>query len=88
MGKQQNAFYILDLFSNSKHVAAHTSTTNLQSCLYSLSLVKHIENNVHIWHCRLGHPSFSKMSFLSNIVPNVSHSCKDNHVCIVCPLAK
>ena len=28
------------------------------------------------------------MSFLSNIVPNVSHSCKDNHVCTVCPLAK
>jgi mRNA-degrading endonuclease HigB of HigAB toxin-antitoxin module len=88
MGKQQNALYILDLSSNSKHVVAHTSTTNLQSFMYSLSSVKHIENNVHVWHCRLGHPSFSKMSFLSDIVPNVSHSCKDNHVCTVCPLAK
>ena len=28
------------------------------------------------------------MSFLSDIVPNVSHSCKGNHVCTVCPLAK
>jgi hypothetical protein len=69
MVKQQNALYILDLSSNSKHFAAHASTTTLQSFLYSLSSVKHTENTLHIWHCRLGHPSFSRMSFLSDVVP-------------------
>ena len=88
MGKQHDSFYILDFSSNSKHVVAHASTTTLQSFLYSLSSVKHTEKNLHIWHCRLGHPSFYRMSFLSDIVPNVSHSSDDNHVCIVCPLVK
>uniref|UniRef100_A0A2N9GA05 Integrase catalytic domain-containing protein n=1 Tax=Fagus sylvatica TaxID=28930 RepID=A0A2N9GA05_FAGSY len=37
---------------------------------------------------RLGHPSFSRMHFLSSLMPHVSHSCTDVHTCNVCPLAK
>ena len=89
MGKQHNGLYLLDVSSDSTQVAAATvSTSSLQKHLYSLSSIKHSSNNFHVWHCRLGHPSLSRMSFLSSIVPNVSHSCNDTHTCIVCPLAK
>jgi hypothetical protein len=90
MGKQQNGLYLLDLTSDSQHSAATTShtTPNLQKYLYSLTSIKDSNNNLHVWHCRLGHPSFSRMNFLSSTMPHVSHSCTDVHTCSVCPLAK
>jgi hypothetical protein len=89
MGKQHNGLYLLDISSTSNHVAAITSSvSSFHNLLYSLSLVKHTNNDLHVWHCRLGHPSFSKMSFLSSVLPNFSHSHNNTDVCIVCPLAK
>ena len=90
MGKQQNGLYLLDLTSDSQHSAATSShtTPSLQENLYSLTSIKDSNNNLHVWHCRLGHPSFSRMNFLSSIMPHVSHSCTDVHTCSVCPLAK
>uniref|UniRef100_A0A2N9EIS2 GAG-pre-integrase domain-containing protein n=1 Tax=Fagus sylvatica TaxID=28930 RepID=A0A2N9EIS2_FAGSY len=65
MGKQQNGLYLLDLTSDSQHSAATTShtTPSLQKSLYSLTSIKDSNNNLHVWHCRLGHPSFSRMQF-------------------------
>ena len=89
MGKQQNGLYLLDSSPNSTHVVAtNVPESSLHRYLYSLSFVKHSNSNFHVWHCRLGHPSLSRMSFLSSIVPNVSHSCTNAHTCTVCPLAK
>jgi hypothetical protein len=89
MGKQQNGLYLLDSSPNSTHVVAtNVPKSSLHRYLYSLSFVKHSNSNFHVWHCRLGHPSLSRMSFLSSIVPNVSYSCTDAHTCTVCPLAK
>uniref|UniRef100_A0A2N9FQ69 Integrase catalytic domain-containing protein n=1 Tax=Fagus sylvatica TaxID=28930 RepID=A0A2N9FQ69_FAGSY len=87
MGKQQNGLYLLDLTSDLQHSAATTSPS-LQKSLYSLTSIKDSNNNLHVWHCRLGHPSFSRMHFLSSFMPHVSHSCTDVHTCNVCPLAK
>uniref|UniRef100_A0A2N9IX68 Integrase catalytic domain-containing protein n=1 Tax=Fagus sylvatica TaxID=28930 RepID=A0A2N9IX68_FAGSY len=87
MGKQQNGLYLLDLTSDLQHSAATTSPS-LQKSLYSLTSIKDSNNNLHVWHCRLGHPSFSRMHFLSSLMPHVSHSCTDVHTCNVCPLAK
>ena len=79
----------MDLSSDSKHTTATTSTTSSRhKYLYSLSSIKDSNNNRHVWHCRLGHPSFSIMNFMSSIMPNVSHSCTNVHNCTVCPLAK
>uniref|UniRef100_A0A2N9J288 Integrase catalytic domain-containing protein n=1 Tax=Fagus sylvatica TaxID=28930 RepID=A0A2N9J288_FAGSY len=36
----------------------------------------------------LGHPSLSRMSFLSSVLPHVVHSNEDVSLCTVCPLAK
>ena len=89
IGRQQNGLYILDLSSNSKPTAAvNVPHSTFNKLLYSLSKIKHSSNSFHTWHCRLGHPSSSRMNFLSSVVPNISHSCKDTHVFIVCPLAK
>lgn len=39
-----------------------------------------------LWHCRLGHPSLSRLSLLHNSVPAISLS-KPHH-CTICPSAK
>jgi hypothetical protein len=84
LGKQQNGLYLLDSSPNSTHVVAtNVPESSLHRYLYSLSFVKHSNRNFHVWHCMLGHPSLSRMSFLSSIVPNVSHSCTDAHTCTV-----
>lgn len=89
MGKQHSALYLLDLSPSSHHVAAiTTSDSSLHNFLYSLSSIKQSNNDFHVWHCRLGHPAFSKMSFLSSVLPNFSHSQDNTAVCTICLLAK
>jgi hypothetical protein len=89
MGKQHSGLYLLDLSLSSHHVAAiTTSDSSLHNFLYSLSSIKQSNNDFHVWHCRLGHLAFSKMSFLSNVLPIFSHSQDNTAVCTVCPLAK
>uniref|UniRef100_A0A2N9G6D1 Integrase catalytic domain-containing protein n=1 Tax=Fagus sylvatica TaxID=28930 RepID=A0A2N9G6D1_FAGSY len=88
MGRQQNGLYMLDLSSHSKLTAAVNVPDSFHKLLYSFSTIKHSSNSFHTWHCRLGHPSSSRMNFLSTVMPDISHSCKDTHVCTVCPLAK
>ena len=39
-----------------------------------------------MWHFRLGHPSFHKLSVLKDVLPYISTKCID--VCTICPLAK
>ena len=56
--------------------------------MYSFATVKKLDNDFHTWHYRLGHPSLSRMSFLSSVVPHVTHSDHDVSLCTVCPLAK
>ncbi|GJU46620.1 cysteine-rich receptor-like protein kinase 8 [Tanacetum coccineum] len=42
-------------------------------------------NNVALWHSRLGHPSFKVLQQIKSL--STSHNC-NFHVCNVCPLAK
>uniref|UniRef100_A0A2N9F6B3 Integrase catalytic domain-containing protein n=1 Tax=Fagus sylvatica TaxID=28930 RepID=A0A2N9F6B3_FAGSY len=56
--------------------------------LYSLSSVKVHTDSFHTWHCRLGHPSRSRMSSLSHVMPTVSQDNSADFVCNICPLAK
>ena len=89
MGRQHNGLYLLDSSSDSTTTAAAiTSDSSLHKHLYSLSSIKTSNKDIHIWHCRLGHPSLSRMHFLSSIVPNASYSSNDASTCTVCPLAK
>ena len=89
MGKQHNGLYLLDLSSDSTNIAAViTSNSGLHKHLYSLSSIKNSNKDIHVWHCRLGHPSLSRMNFLSSIVSNASYSSNDAPTCTVCPLAK
>ena len=39
-----------------------------------------------LWHFRLGHPSFNKLSSLQDVLPLFSTKCND--ICTICPLAK
>ena len=39
-----------------------------------------------LWHFRLGHLSFHKLSVLKDVLPSFSHKCTD--ICTICPLAK
>ena len=39
-----------------------------------------------LWHFRLGHSSFNKLSSLQDVLPSFSSKCND--ICTICPLAK
>ena len=39
-----------------------------------------------LWHFRLGHPSFNKLSSLQDILTSFYSKCND--ICTICPLAK
>ena len=87
--KQRNGFYILE-FSTDFSSALPTSVLVLANSkpLYSFNTTKHTNSTFYVWHCRLGHPSFPRMSFLSNIMPQMSLSHNTSQLCSVCPLAK
>jgi hypothetical protein len=89
LGKQRNGLYILEQFADLSSIPLTTAaSTILQNKLYSFASVKHLDSDFHTWHCRLGHPSLSRMSFLSSVLPHVVHSNEDVSLCTICPLAK
>ena len=44
------------------------------------------QNDANLWHHRLGHVPFARLSHVSGI--NVQPSKKDSSICATCPLAK
>uniref|UniRef100_A0A2N9HVD4 Integrase catalytic domain-containing protein n=1 Tax=Fagus sylvatica TaxID=28930 RepID=A0A2N9HVD4_FAGSY len=89
LGKQRNGLYILEQFADLSSIPLTTAaSTILHNKLYSFASVKQLDSDFHTWHCRLGHPSLSRMSFLSSVLPHVVHSNEDVSLCTICPLAK
>uniref|UniRef100_A0A2N9FVF7 Integrase catalytic domain-containing protein n=1 Tax=Fagus sylvatica TaxID=28930 RepID=A0A2N9FVF7_FAGSY len=89
MGREQNGLYLLEQSLDSSHaLPAPISCTAFNKALYSLSSVKVHTDSFHTWHCRLGHPSRSRMSSLSHVMPTVSQDNSADFVCNICPLAK
>ena len=87
--KQRNGLYILEQCTDLGSIPiAKAASTVFHNTLYSFAIVKKLDNDFHTWHCRLGHPSLSRMSFLSSVVPHVTQSDNDVSLCTVCPLAK
>lgn len=64
------------------HLILPTSATKSTSCIF----VSSHKSNVNLWHCRLGQPSFSRMTFLKDCISDIASS-KPHHFTI-CPLAK
>jgi transposase InsO family protein len=89
LGKQRNGLYILQKSVHSNHISNPAIPyADFTKVLYSLSSIKQSHNSFHIWYCRFGHPSVSRMYFLSCVMPNFSLIDKTDSVCNVCPLAK
>ncbi len=91
LGKQRDGLYILQQSVDLTKVASVSpSHAAFAHSLYSLSSITHSTNTFHTWHCRLGHPSHSRLSFLSNVLPDVSFPSNNSatFICNVCPLAK
>ena len=89
LGKQKNGLYILEQCTDLGSIPiVKAASTTFHNTLYSFATVKKLDNDFHTWHYRLGHPSLSRMSFLSSVVPHVTHSDNDVSLCTVCPLAK
>ena len=64
----------------------HPSLSQCLSHIKSIPIANFVVDMSKLWHSRLGHPSFNKMSAIKNVLPSFSQSCDD--ICIVCPLAK
>jgi hypothetical protein len=89
MGREQNGLYLLEQSLDFSHaLPAPISYTAFNKALYSLSSVKVNTDSFHTWHCRLGHPSRSRMSSLSHVMPTVSQDNSADFVCNIYPLAK
>jgi hypothetical protein len=89
LGKQRNGLYILEQCTDLGSIPiAKAASTAFHNTLYSFATVKKLDNDFHTWHYRLGHPSLSRMSFLSSVVLHVTHSDHDVSLSTVCPLAK
>ena len=70
LGKQRNGLYILQKSADANFVLAFDiPCADFTKVLYSLSSFKQFNNSFHIWHCRLGHPSVSRMSLISHVMP-------------------
>ena len=90
LGKQRGGLYILQQSSSPCLPAPQVLSTCIDSnkTLYSSNSVRHSNDSFHVWHCRLGHPSSTRMSFISKFLPFVSGSVNSVHDCKICPLAK
>uniref|UniRef100_A0A2N9EDL8 Integrase catalytic domain-containing protein n=1 Tax=Fagus sylvatica TaxID=28930 RepID=A0A2N9EDL8_FAGSY len=81
LGKQRHGLYILQKSVDTSPVSAlPIPYADFTKVLYSLSSIKQSKNSFHTWHCRLGHPSLSRMTFLSHIMPTVSQIDKSDSV--------
>ena len=89
LGREQNGLYLLQQSVDSNSMtSAPISYAAHNKALYSLSSIQSNTDSFHVWHCRLEHPSRSRMSFLSRVLPTVSHYNSTDFFCTVCPLAK
>ena len=70
LGKQRNGLYILQKLADANSIPTFDiPCAYFTKVLYSLSSIKQSNNSFHIWHCRLGHPSVSRMSLISHVMP-------------------
>ncbi len=89
LGREQNGLYLLQQSIDSSSVApTPISCAALNKALNSLSSTRSTSDSFHVWHCRLGHPSKSRMISLSHVMPNAFQCNNTDIVCTVCPLAK
>jgi hypothetical protein len=90
LGKQRGGLHILQQSSSPCLPAPQVLSTCIDSnkTLYSSNYVRHSNDSFHVWHCRLGHPSSTRMSFISKFLTFVSGSVNSIHDCKICPLAK
>ena len=96
LGKICNGLYILQIHALDSQSSQLQSAASVYQSTESVSF--HSANNtvasvsnltvLQLWHCRLRHPSFDRMHFLQQAVPDLHNINKDSHFCDVCPLAK
>ncbi len=88
LGKQKKGLYIWQKsVDTSPVIALPIPCAYFNKVLYILSSIKQSNNSFHVWHCRLGHPSPSRMPFLSNVNPTISTSDNKDFVFTICPMA-
>jgi hypothetical protein len=96
LGKICNGLYILQIHALDSQSSQLQFAASVYQSTESISF--HSVNNtiasvsnltgLQLWHCRLGHPSFDRMHFLQQAVPDLHNINKDSYFCDVCPLAK
>lgn len=62
----------------------------LQTLLFCCFVLSSVNQNLHLWHYKLGHIPFSNMNFLNNsVLPHLQITKPlDTYVCTIRPLAK
>ena len=98
LGRAKGNLYLLDTaltefpsFSFPSFVSNVSCTNNsavLPASLNYFTSVHDKDQDVHLWHATLGHPSISRKIFLSKCIPQVAIDNKKQFTCNVCPSAK
>ena len=86
MGEVQHGLYLLqnNTSKTPPSLSDYLSTNKLPKLAFSAA-VSNKDMSI-LWHFRLGHPSFNKLSSLQDVLPSFSSKC--NNICTICPLAK